>query len=65
MQAVDELTFEDVERIARHADLQLWDQPGNTRGGRYCIVRGRDILHHADDLDDAAGWLSSWVRHVR
>lgn len=64
MTTTTETTFDDVERLARHAGMQLWDRPSPTRSGRYCIVRGRDILHHADDLDDAAGWISSWVRHV-
>lgn len=65
MTVTEATTFADVERLANHAGLQLWDRPNPTRSGRFCIVRGRDILHHADDLDDATGWLSSWVQHVR
>jgi hypothetical protein len=61
---MQEEIFESVALIARHAGLQLWDRRNTTRSGRYCIVHGRDILHHADDLDDAVGWLSNWTRHV-
>ncbi|MGI4776599.1 MAG: hypothetical protein ACRYGA_00545 [Janthinobacterium lividum] len=64
MDTTEGTTFADVERLAHHAGMQLWDRPSPTRSGRYCVVRGRDILHHADDLEDAAGWIYSWVQHV-
>lgn len=64
MTMTTQTTFDDVERLARHVGMQLWDRPSPTRSGRFCIVRGRDILHHADDLEDASGWLSGWLQHV-
>jgi hypothetical protein len=64
MEAAEQLTVEDVERLAGYVGMQLWNDAGDTRNGRYRIVRGRDILHHAEDLEDAAGWLSGWLAHV-
>ena len=53
----------DVRRIAKYAGMEIW-LSNDARGGRFRIARDRDILHHGDDLEDIAGWLTAWVKHV-
>lgn len=57
------ITIQDVQLAAHYAGLQVWAR-NNPDGGGYCIGRGRNILHHADDLVDVHGWLKAWISHV-
>ncbi|UCU97518.1 hypothetical protein [Acidovorax radicis] len=57
------ITIQDVQLAAHYAGLQVWER-NNPGGGVYCIGRGRKILHIAEDIVDAQGWLRAWISHV-
>lgn len=50
--------------LAAHLGLQLVEM-NDARGGRYRVLRGRDILTASDSVADIAGFLNSWMVYVR
>ena len=59
------ITFDDLARAARRADLKLWAM-GDCRSGRFRVAGPNGQIHyHADDLEDVQDWLDAWLRYVR
>lgn len=52
-----------AHELAAHLGFKLIEGH-DARGGRYRVLRGRDFVHTADDIQDVASFLNAWAAYV-